>query len=262
MKRAIKFVFIFFGYQLLAVLPVGLILGINSITNPSATSDIESIGLSLAFLAANILIIWHFIHFRNVRVDKKSLSPISYRVVLETLIMGMASIILLGWLSEVINLPDYMSDAFDELDNVYGMISICLLGPIAEELVFRGAIEGHLLRKWKNPKMAIFVSALIFGLFHANPAQIPFAFLIGLLLGWIYYRSGSLLLVMLVHVLNNSLSVLIASIYSENATLTQLVGESSVYIVLAGAFICFMLSFWRLRQMLPKPIRQTETEQE
>lgn len=261
MKRTIKLLLIFLGYQLLTFLPFGIALVLRLFDYSSSFSGIHFTSISIALLASSILTIWHLIHFGYVKVNKKSFFAISYKVVLESLIIGFTAIILLGWLSSVIDLPDLMSDMFSGLGkNIFGFLVICLVGPIAEEFVFRGGIEGYLLKRGRNPRIAIFVSALIFGLIHGNPAQILFAFLIGLLLGWLYYRSGSLLLVILIHVANNTLSTVLSLMYIGDVTLVDITGEGSLYIVLGGSLICFILSFWRLNEMLPKPVYQIETD--
>lgn len=75
-----------------------------------------------------------------------------------------------------------------------------LLAPIAEELLFRGYIL-RTLRPY-GKKFAVFGSAFLFGLFHGNLLQTPYAFLMGLLLGWVaveYSVSWSVVL----HMFNN-----------------------------------------------------------
>ncbi|MDQ2793340.1 MAG: CPBP family intramembrane metalloprotease [Bacteroidota bacterium] len=57
----------------------------------------------------------------------------------------------------------------------------------------------------QRPWVAIGQSALLFGLIHFNPAQSVRAALLGLLLGWLYYRTRSLGLCIGLHALNNSL---------------------------------------------------------
>lgn len=59
----------------------------------------------------------------------------------------------------------------------------CLLGPVAEEILFRGLVLRSLQPYGK--KFAILVSALLFGLFHGNLMQAPFAFVVGLVLGYV-----------------------------------------------------------------------------
>jgi membrane protease YdiL (CAAX protease family) len=84
---------------------------------------------------------------------------------------------------------------------------MALLAPLLEEVLFRGAIQGILMRHFGKPWPAIIVASLIFGIFHWNPIQAVYATLLGMVLGWIYYRTGSLLSVIVGHVLNNSIAV-------------------------------------------------------
>ena len=92
--------------------------------------------------------------------------------------------------SEMLNLPDMMEDVFMDLaKNVWGILGIAIIGPIVEELVFREGIQGSLERSGKPFWLAAVVSALCFGLIHLNPAQIPFAFVMGLILSVIYHKT-------------------------------------------------------------------------
>lgn len=85
---------------------------------------------------------------------------------------------------------------------VIAVISIAILPGILEELLFRGIILDGFLKNYK-PGKAIFISALFFGCFHLNPWQFIGAFAGGLLLGWTYWKTRSLLLCMLMHAINN-----------------------------------------------------------
>lgn len=77
------------------------------------------------------------------------------------------------------------------------------------------AVSGYLIEMFLklrglivDEKKSIIVSALIFALFHLNIWQFPIAFFWGLLLGWIYVKTRSLLLCMLMHALNNAIPFL------------------------------------------------------
>jgi membrane protease YdiL (CAAX protease family) len=61
--------------------------------------------------------------------------------------------------------------------------------------------------------VAIALSALLFSVGHLNPAQMPHAFLIGLLLGWMYWRTGSILPGMAYHCANNSVAYVLYNVY-------------------------------------------------
>lgn len=91
--------------------------------------------------------------------------------------------------------------------NPIGILSICLIGPLVEEAIFRGAIERRLLEKNWNPWYAIVISAALFALAHGNFAQGATAFIIGCFMGWVYYRTRSIWTTYLIHALNNSIAV-------------------------------------------------------
>ena len=87
-----------------------------------------------------------------------------------------------------------------------GYLVIGILAPIAEELIFRGAILRVLLdafgRKGRWPAIAL--TALLFAVIHGNLAQGTHAFVIGMVLGWLYARTRSVLPGIVLHWVNNS----------------------------------------------------------
>ena len=91
------------------------------------------------------------------------------------------------------------------------LISVSVFAPFFEEWLCRGIILRGLLKKMK-PGWAIVISALVFGLIHMNLWQAIPAFIIGVVLGYVYYKTGSLKLTMLMHCVNNTLSVILSRI--------------------------------------------------
>ena len=91
------------------------------------------------------------------------------------------------------------------------LISVSVFAPFFEEWLCRGIILRGLLTKVK-PAWAIVISALVFGLIHGNLWQAIPAFIIGVILGYVYYKTGSLKLTMLMHCVNNTLSVIVSRI--------------------------------------------------
>ncbi|MCI5509466.1 MAG: CPBP family intramembrane metalloprotease [Eubacterium sp.] len=81
-------------------------------------------------------------------------------------------------------------------------LTIGILAPVAEELVFRGLIFAR-LKEWMKPWLAMILSALIFGVYHGNIVQFVYAFFMGLILALIYYRTGTLLTCIAAHVVAN-----------------------------------------------------------
>lgn len=111
-------------------------------------------------------------------------------------------------ITELFHFSDLLADQMDNLNhNPLCVLTICLVGPIAEEVVFRRGVMGSLLASRRYHRYALVISAAIFAVIHFNPAQIPGAFMAGLFLGWLYLRTHSLVLPSLCHVLNNTSSV-------------------------------------------------------
>ena len=138
----------------------------------------------------------------------------------------------------------------------WGWIAVGVLVPIAEEMVFRGAILRTLLNlcghRWRWG--AIVLSALLFGLAHGNMAQLLTATLLGCLLGWLYYRSGSIAPGIVFHMVNNSVAVLLVRLMPGSADM-QLVdlfaGDTPRLILFMLCALCvFVPSLWQLRQRL------------
>lgn len=89
---------------------------------------------------------------------------------------------------------------------------------------------------------AIILSALVFGIFHINPAQVAGAILSGGLFAWLYYKTGSLVPGILIHILNNSLSVFLSLHYPDVKYTSDLLGEPAYWSCLAVAAVLFAVS--------------------
>lgn len=86
-----------------------------------------------------------------------------------------------------------------------GLVLAVGLGPLAEELVFRGWLQGT-LRQRLGPTVALWATALLFGLVHGLDKALPL-FLLGLLFGWLRERHGGLWAPLLVHAVHNSVTI-------------------------------------------------------
>jgi len=92
-------------------------------------------------------------------------------------------------------------------EKIIMLIGISVFPGIVEEVICRGVILQWLRRYGDG--FAILVSSIIFGLIHMNLAQIPFAMMVGIALGYIAVRTESLIIPMIVHAANNAFSLLV-----------------------------------------------------
>lgn len=90
---------------------------------------------------------------------------------------------------------------------IWVFLSVVLLGPIVEEILFRGIIH-NLIKKVTHPIVAIVISGLLFGIWHGEPIQVVYTAIFGIALAVIYEYSGSLWITIGMHILNNFTSTL------------------------------------------------------
>ena len=162
-------------------------------------------------------------------------------------------IFIVNLLLETLTLEDLNKDVFATLVyNPWGVLAIVLVGPVTEELVFRMGIQRHLIRHRMRPWMAILLSALIFGAVHGNPAQIPGAVVFGWVLGWLYWRSGTIWIPVAAHVFNNFVGVaMIWCTGDTDTTLVELCGGAVAASVWAlAAAVCGYVGYRYLDKVL------------
>lgn len=155
-------------------------------------------------------------------------------------------------------LPNWNAQTFYGLAH-YPALSLtfgCLLAPVLEEILFRGILLRGLLRNYA-PAVAIGQSALLFGIIHFNPAQSLFAFCFGITLGWLYYRTQSLMLCIALHALNNLLSFLSmmqsGAAMSEAAQHRYLTSNGFLLTFLVAALLVSGLLWWIKRTTSSAP---------
>lgn len=96
---------------------------------------------------------------------------------------------------------DMVTETFNMMPLPVVLLGACIIGPVCEELLFRGLLAGRLARYGQKP--AALVSALLFGLYHANVSQFFYAFALGLLQAYAYFYTGSIKTPIVLHMLFN-----------------------------------------------------------
>jgi uncharacterized protein len=94
------------------------------------------------------------------------------------------------------------------LNMIVGFVAIAGAAPLIEELLFRGLLQKSLAHKmpvWA----AITLSALVFSLVHMQPYAIPALMAIGAAFGYIYHKTGSLRVTIILHMINNAVALIV-----------------------------------------------------
>jgi membrane protease YdiL (CAAX protease family) len=100
----------------------------------------------------------------------------------------------------------------------------------------------------------IFLSALLFALAHMNPAQFLHPLLIGILLGWLYERTGSIIPGIVYHWANNTVAYILSRAYQDpDISVTQIFGDN-LHMLMAVAFslLIFIPAIYQLNLQMKK----------
>lgn len=119
---------------------------------------------------------------------------------MSSIVTGMISMIFPSWLENYMELME-TAGLSGEVSLLMMIYSVCL-APISEELIFRG-VTYKIARRAFPFWIANIIQALLFGIFHMNPLQGCYTFILGLFMGYICEKGGTLYHAILFHVLFN-----------------------------------------------------------
>jgi len=183
---------------------------------------------AIAMLLANgvvIAVVMHMlgIGYRGLLHPSKA-SPITTTLLLTPPVLLLIPLVvlldmaLIWTLEAIFPLSSWEQAAFASMvaPTLPAVIATCLIAPMVEEMLFRGILLRGFLERYPRAA-AISYSALYFGGAHLNVYQFFLAFLLGLLLGWLYERSRSLIPCMVLHAAVNT-SIFFWSTTEESAT--------------------------------------------
>ena len=183
-----------------------------------------------SLVTAVLVIIGFLIYNRFSSSDKKrrliKTRRISFFEVILLVIIGLGLIgFVTSYLSVFILLSEYFAPVQQEVSNYEESVdrfaevamevvplwdswlyafTMAFLIPLSEEMVFRGALYGHLERAFK-PWMAVIITALTFGAMHGMSIHIGYALICGIIITFCYYYTGSIISSVILHSIFNLL---------------------------------------------------------
>ena len=250
------FVVVFFLIQYVITVLTGIIGMLASGSSWKAAGEafihgnfnLTSNMLVIATVLSSVFTACLFAKLRWTPVSRHWLREKPVGVLFWAALAALGSILPSEWLVEQMQhtMPEAQEKLFEQImAQPIGYISIGIVAPLAEEMVFRGAILRKLLGRFgeKWHWVAILISAVIFGAVHGNIPQFVHAALIGLLLGWMYYRTGSILPGVLLHWVNNTVAYVMFNTMPQMADgkLIDIFHGSTKMVALSIIFSMFIL---------------------
>jgi membrane protease YdiL (CAAX protease family) len=149
--------------------------------------------------------------------------------------------------------------AFLHMNTPFGLLQalfiFAVLPAIGEELFFRGVVMRFAYKGTRRIGLAIFISAAIFAFAHATLFNFPSILIAGLLLGYIYYETGSIWFCILFHFLNNGLQVVLEYMSQHKMLPADMQDMTSfpLYIVVISLAITAAVVWLLKKQQTPLP---------
>ena len=212
-------------------LEIALILGLVLLLNSLPGGMLQIASLRWGILVSQILFIaapvylairWFYLDRRAVlpivRPGGRSLAGAVLGAVGLSHVLSYAVI----WQDRFFPLPEWLHTLFEDLSSFDGpldfLLLLLLLGVlpgVCEEILFRGFVHAGLRQTFESGPKAIVVGALVFAGFHLDPWRFDVLLIIGLYLGYLVQRTGSLVPSMVAHALINMLSVSLSALGDE-----------------------------------------------
>ena len=166
----------------------------------------------IVFLKFKKLPLFHSVRFKVLK----------YSTIKPIILFSTGLIILSDEVDRIIQLfvptPEYVLDLNYLLkpDSFLGatllFIAVVILAPLGEEIVFRGFLQQILEKHWKDITQAILFTSLIFSLIHMNPYWFVQIYFLGVILGFLAWKTKSIIAPLILHSLNNSMALLLSSL--------------------------------------------------
>ena len=132
---------------------------------------------------------------------------------------------------------------------IINLIMIAALAAIGEELLFRSILQSSLIRVCKNAHIGIFITSAIFSFIHFEFYGFVPRLILGMLLGYMFYFSGSIWIPMLMHFLNNGTVVLIYFLNNKGITNIDVdtFGQTSIPVLIVSIVVMIVLFLFSIK---------------
>ena len=212
-------IFLVVLFSVLSALIIGTAL--SSIDYGGNTSISTYIGMFLAqfFIVVPVILL---LKRNNLNIAKSlRINRVSKKILLYSFILSVGAVVISDEINILFEMIIPLPESFSQLENILRpdelisfvllSLTIVIIAPIGEELLFRGFLQHYLENTWKDVTRAILVSSLFFAFIHFNPYWIIQIYLLGILLGYLAWKTQSVLPSIVFHICINGTSLFLTT---------------------------------------------------
>lgn len=243
---------IVFGFQIVVGLVVGIAMAVSnghaSATDPQVQGKFMAIVYLCAMLPAYLTVLW----YRRSRGGRGPVAATSARGLNPALLLwAFVFMLAAGIVFEPVMSLLPMPSTPDVGRGLWTILALVVFAPVLEELLCRGVVLGSLRPRY-GVIPAWLLSSFFFGVLHVQPLLVVNAFVVGLILGFIYIATDSIWAVMILHALNNAVAYLQIATGHGNALFMDLAaGNRLLYVLIyLAALTVTVVSGFMVRRTL------------
>lgn len=178
------------------------------------------------------------------------------------ILLGAPTVWFIAWLNTLIPLPaalveierqqTEMIEGFlkSDFNVIIALFHVAMVPAICEEILYRG-FALNLLRRTKAAWTAILITGIIFGFYHLRLSQVIPLAMIGIFLGWITVRSGSLIPAIVAHFVNNAFSVLLVKFMPDSPLADSSPEMPPLWLAAGSIVLVYVVLYFMKRQTKP-----------
>ena len=241
-----------FGIVILSVISAFIVGGMIMGVSASSPEQTDKLYIYISFFLGQGIILVPPLYYLTIKkkpiLQSLRINLVSIQTIQYSFIFSLGILIIFDALDRIIHqiipTPDYIIDLGQimqpdsTLGYVFLFLAVVIVAPIGEEIVFRGFLQKFLEDYWKDITRAVLVTSLFFAMIHFNPFWTIQIYLLGIVLGFLSWKTKSVFPSILLHSINNGVAYIL-SIFDDTSLNIYLWNEnvSPVFILLGFYFI-------------------------
>jgi uncharacterized protein len=246
-KSLIRLFFVLLFNMIFTTLIIGVVMAVYM---GVLKRELPTFWKSLLSLSAYVMMMFYTIRFAMRKVKQQqqqssvdlSFNKISIGLIPLAIISALSLYLCIEPIATSIPMPGEVRTFFEKAfrPDIMSVLMMVVAAPVLEEILCRGIVLKGLLENYP-PRKAIVISALFFALIHMNPWQAIPAFFFGLFVGWVFYKTQSIIPGMIMHATVNGVSAFALFLPEDRQELSKMLGPTNYVLVCLAGLVVFII---------------------